>query len=42
LHAGKRAVADFYAERILPQSQALLAGIAAGERSTMTLAVDAF
>ena len=41
-HAGKRAVADFFAERMLSQAQGLATGIAAGERTIMALEGDAF
>ncbi len=42
LHVAKRAVAQFFADRLLPQSRALAASVAAGGRSTMALAADAF
>lgn len=38
----KRAVADFFAERMLPQARCLAASIAAGEASTMALPADLF
>lgn len=41
-HMSKRILADFFADRILPQADALATAIAAGERSTMALAADAF
>ncbi|MEC3948337.1 acyl-CoA dehydrogenase C-terminal domain-containing protein [Sphingobium sp. HWE2-09] len=42
LHTAKRAVADFFAQRILPQARALAASIAAGESAIMALGADAF
>lgn len=42
LHVAKRAVALFFAERVLPQTQGLAASVAAGRRSTITLATEAF
>ena len=42
LHQGKRALADFFAQRMLPQAQGLAASIAAGEASIMALDADAF
>ncbi|WP_284279079.1 acyl-CoA dehydrogenase C-terminal domain-containing protein, partial [Sphingobium jiangsuense] len=42
LHGAKLAVADFFARRMLPQAQALAAGIAEGEGPVMALAADAF
>lgn len=42
LHTAKRAVAVFFAQRMLPQVQSLAASIAAGEGSTMALSIDAF
>ncbi|KKW91771.1 MULTISPECIES: acyl-CoA dehydrogenase C-terminal domain-containing protein [Sphingobium] len=42
LHEAKRAVADYFAARMLPQSQGLAASIASGEGSIMALAADAF
>jgi alkylation response protein AidB-like acyl-CoA dehydrogenase len=41
-HASKLLVAEFFAQRMLPQVKGLAASIAAGERSAMTLAPDAF
>lgn len=41
-HTAKRAVASFFAERMLPQTVSLAAGIAMGGRSTMALATEAF
>ncbi|MDO7836166.1 acyl-CoA dehydrogenase [Sphingobium sp. HBC34] len=42
LHQAKRAVADYFALRVLPQAHGLATGIAAGEASIMALAADAF
>jgi alkylation response protein AidB-like acyl-CoA dehydrogenase len=42
LHQSKRAVATFFAERMLPQAQGLAACIAAGESSIMAMDADAF
>jgi hypothetical protein len=42
LHNAKRAVADFYADRVLPQAKGLAASIASGGRATMALAAEAF
>jgi len=42
LHTSKIQVADFFARRVLPQSQGLAASIAAGEEPIMALAADAF
>ena len=42
LHQGKRAVADFYGQRMLPQAQGLAAAVAGGEASIMALSSDAF
>ncbi|KXU32214.1 acyl-CoA dehydrogenase [Sphingobium sp. 22B] len=42
LHAAKRALADYFAQRMLPQAQGLAAGIAAGEATIMALGADAF
>ncbi|WCP15329.1 3-methylmercaptopropionyl-CoA dehydrogenase [Sphingobium sp. AntQ-1] len=42
LHAGKRIVADFFAQRMLPQAQSLAVSIAAGEASIMALGADCF
>lgn len=42
LHQGKRAVAGFYALRVLPQAQGLAASIAGGEAPIMALGADAF
>ncbi|WP_088182941.1 acyl-CoA dehydrogenase family protein [Sphingobium sp. Z007] len=39
---GKRIVADFFAQRMLPQAHSLAASIAAGEPSIMALNADAF
>lgn len=41
-HVGKRAVANFFGERVLAEAKGLAAGIAAGAASTMALAADAF
>jgi alkylation response protein AidB-like acyl-CoA dehydrogenase len=41
-HQAKRAVADFFAQRMLPQAQGLAASLAAGEASIMALDADAF
>ncbi len=42
LHDAKRKIASYFAERILPQSQALAAQIAAGAEPVMALEPDAF
>jgi len=42
VHSAKRAVAAFFAERMLPQANALAAGIAAGEAAILLLPADAF
>ncbi|MEC3909322.1 acyl-CoA dehydrogenase [Sphingobium sp. CR2-8] len=42
LHAAKRSVADFFAQRVLTQAQGLSASIAAGEGAIMALAADDF
>lgn len=42
LDEAKRYVADFYAQRLLPQAQGLAEAIAAGEASVMALSADAF
>jgi alkylation response protein AidB-like acyl-CoA dehydrogenase len=42
LHNAKRAVADFYADRVLTQAKGLAASIASGGRATMALAAEAF
>ena len=42
LHRSKLQVADFFARRVLPQSQSLAASVAAGEASIMAMAADAF
>lgn len=42
LHRGKRAVADFFADRMLSQAQGLAASIVAGEATIMALDADAF
>jgi alkylation response protein AidB-like acyl-CoA dehydrogenase len=42
LHKSKRAVADFFAHRVLTQASGLAASIAAGEASIMALASDEF
>jgi alkylation response protein AidB-like acyl-CoA dehydrogenase len=42
LHQSKRAVAIFFANRMLPQAHGLAASIAAGEGSIMALDADAF
>ncbi len=42
LHSAKRAVADFYADRVLAQAKGLAASIASGGRATMALAAEAF
>ena len=41
-HKAKLQVADYFAQRVLPQSQGLAASVAAGEASIMALAADAF
>ncbi|ANI79247.1 acyl-CoA dehydrogenase [Sphingobium sp. EP60837] len=41
-HQAKLAVADFFADKILPQAHSLAAAIAAGEKSVTALATDAF
>jgi alkylation response protein AidB-like acyl-CoA dehydrogenase len=41
-HTGKRIVADFFAQRMLPQAHSLAASIAAGETSIVALGADAF
>lgn len=41
-HAAKRAVANFFADRMLPQVQGLSASIVAGENSTMSLPAELF
>ncbi|KQN00102.1 acyl-CoA dehydrogenase [Sphingobium sp. Leaf26] len=42
LHRSKRAVAEFFVARVLPQTTSLAAAIAAGEASIMALDADAF
>jgi alkylation response protein AidB-like acyl-CoA dehydrogenase len=42
LHTSKRAVADFFAHRVLTQASGLAASIAAGEASIMALTSDEF
>jgi hypothetical protein len=42
LHQGKRALADFFARRVLPQAQGLAPMIAGGEAAIMALGADAF
>ncbi|MBA4091794.1 MAG: acyl-CoA dehydrogenase [Sphingobium sp.] len=42
LHTGKRIVADFFAQRMLPQAHSLAASIAAGETSIMALGAESF
>ncbi|BBF71942.1 acyl-CoA dehydrogenase family protein [Sphingomonas bisphenolicum] len=42
LHIGKRIVADFFAQRMLPQAHSLAASIAAGETSIMALGAESF
>lgn len=42
LHDAKRAVADYFAQRMLPQAQGLAGSIAAGEATIMALGADAF
>ena len=42
LHQAKRIVADFFADRMLPQARGLAASIAAGESSIMALDAAAF
>ncbi|KEY97742.1 acyl-CoA dehydrogenase [Sphingobium indicum] len=42
LHGAKRAVADYFAQRMLPQAQGLAVGIAAGEATIMALGAEAF
>lgn len=42
LHQSKRAIATFFAQRMLPQAKGLAASIAEGEAAIMTLASDAF
>jgi alkylation response protein AidB-like acyl-CoA dehydrogenase len=41
-HMAKRVIADFFADRMLPQARALGASIAAGEGSILALPADAF
>src|SRR3546814_19468329 len=41
-HNAKRAVADYFVERMLPQAQALAASVAAGEETIMALPADSF
>jgi hypothetical protein len=41
-HAAKLNVAEFFAQRMLPQARGLAAAIAAGDGSVMALAPDAF
>jgi hypothetical protein len=41
-HMAKRIIADFFADRMLPQATALGASIAAGEGSILALPEDAF
>ncbi len=42
LHHAKLCVADFFAQRVLPQAQGLAVSIAAGERPVMALPSEAF
>jgi hypothetical protein len=42
LHQGKRAVAEFFAHRMLSQVPGLVSNISAGEASLMTLESDYF
>jgi len=42
LHDAKRAVADYFAQHMLPQAHGLASGIAAGEATIMALGADAF
>ena len=42
LHQAKRAIAEFFAQRMMPQAQGLAATLAAGEAAIMALAADAF
>ncbi|MGW8204703.1 acyl-CoA dehydrogenase family protein (plasmid) [Sphingomonas bisphenolicum] len=42
LHTGKRIVADFFAQRMLPQAHSLAASIAAGQTSIMALGAESF
>ena len=42
LPVAKRAVAAFFADRVLPQTRGLAASITAGGNSTMALAAAAF
>ncbi|WP_313808379.1 acyl-CoA dehydrogenase [Sphingobium sp.] len=42
LHQSKRAMADFFAQRMLPQAHGLVASITAGEASIMALGAEAF
>jgi len=42
LHEAKRAVADYFAQHMLPQAHGLASGIAAGEATIMALGADAF
>ena len=41
-HSGKRAVADFFARRMLPQAKGLAAALSAGAEPIMALPADAF
>src|SRR3546814_19580708 len=41
-HNAKRAVADYFVERMLPPAQALAASVAAGEATTMALPAESF
>jgi len=41
-HSGKRAVADFFARRMLPQARGLAAALSAGAEPIMALPADAF
>ncbi|MFD1107134.1 acyl-CoA dehydrogenase C-terminal domain-containing protein [Sphingobium olei] len=42
LHRAKRVVADYYADRVLPQSEGLATAILAGEQAMMALPAEAF
>jgi alkylation response protein AidB-like acyl-CoA dehydrogenase len=42
LHDAKRAVADYFAQHMLPQAHGLASGIVAGEATIMALGADAF
>jgi hypothetical protein len=42
LHASKRALAEFFVLRLLPESEGLARAIGAGEASLMAMPGDAF